>query len=46
MLYLCYVVVNTRSYDFNWNMENHPGKQYNHKDHMALVLAEKLETLV
>ena len=30
----------TRSYDFNWNMENHPEKQYNHKDHMALVLAD------
>ena len=24
-------------------MENHPGKQRNHKDHMALVLADKLD---
>jgi hypothetical protein len=27
---------------FNRNMENHPGQQCNHKNYMALVLAEKL----
>ena len=40
MLYVDNLVNVTRSYDFNWNMENHPGKQYNHKDHMALVSAD------
>ena len=24
----------------NWNMENHPRKQYNHNYYMALVLAD------
>jgi len=40
MIYIVMMWLITRSYDFNWNMENHPGKQYNHKDYMALVLAD------
>jgi hypothetical protein len=24
---------NSRSYKYNWNMENHPGKQCNHSPH-------------
>ena len=40
MLYVVILVNVIRSYDFNWNMENHPGKQYNHKDQMVLVLAD------
>jgi hypothetical protein len=31
---------------FNWNMENYPRQQCNHKDYMALVLADSLGKLV
>jgi hypothetical protein len=37
---LCYVsMFNIQDHMFNWNMENHPGQQCNHKNYMALVLA-------
>jgi hypothetical protein len=37
MLYLWMLI---QDHMFNWNMENHPGQQCNHKGYMALVLAE------
>jgi hypothetical protein len=45
-LYLCYHLYNARRpYVVNRNMDNHPGKQYNHKTYDC-VLAELLENLV
>jgi hypothetical protein len=29
-MFMLFVLLITRSYDLNWNMENHPGKQCNH----------------
>jgi hypothetical protein len=34
------VMFNIQDRMFNRNMENHPGQQRNHKNYMALVLAE------
>ena len=40
MLYIVMSFGNRKIMNFNWNMENHPGKQFNHKNHMALILAK------
>jgi hypothetical protein len=38
---LCYIFACLiQDHMFNRNMENHPGQQCNHKNYMALVLAE------
>jgi hypothetical protein len=38
-LYVIYLWL-IQDHMLNRNMENHPGQLYNHKDYMALVLAE------